>query len=97
MVSMIGLDMLVFLFGILGVERHTPLRGDESCAQAHERKGVKGNSVVHAGIAGSRKAKERKEIGTNAENIEGRSTEDTERSRRMQNCSAGLLSRIHDS
>lgn len=77
---MMELDMLAFLFGIFGVERHIPLRGDESCSQTHERKGVKGDSVAHAGIAGERKAKERKEIGINAENTEAGSTEGTERS-----------------
>ena len=59
-VSMIGLDMLVFLFGNLGGDTHTPLRGDESCAQTHERKGVKGDSVVHAGIEGSVKPRKEK-------------------------------------
>jgi hypothetical protein len=92
---MVGLDMLAFLFGILGGERYTPLRGDESCEQAHEGKGVRGNSVVHAGIAAERKLKERKEIGINTENTEGRGG--TERSKRTQNCSVGVLSRIHDS
>ena len=53
MVSMIGLDMLAFLFGIFRLEGYTPLHADESCAQAHERKGVKGDSVAHPGIAGS--------------------------------------------
>ena len=67
---MIGLDMLVFLFEILGVERYTPLRDDQSCAQSHERKEVKGDPVVQAGIAAERKAKERKEIGINAVNTE---------------------------
>jgi hypothetical protein len=46
-VSMIGLDMLAFLFGNLGVERYTPLRGDESCAQMLETKRVKCVSVAH--------------------------------------------------
>ena len=44
-----------------------PLRGDESCSQMPERKGVKGDPVVHAGITGECKAKERKEIGIKTE------------------------------
>ena len=67
-------------FWDFGSGEATPLRGDESCSQTHERKGVKGDSVVHAGIAGEGKAKERKEIGINAENTEAGSTEGTERS-----------------
>ena len=102
-VSMIELDMLAFLFGIFGLERYTPLRADESCSQTHERKGVKGDPVVHAGIAGERKAKERKEIGVNAERAEGRITPtasgqapDTERSGWILNRLAGVHSRNHD-
>ena len=93
---MVRLDMLAFLFGNLGVERHTPLRGEESCSQTHEGKGVKGDPVVHAGIAAERKAKERKEIGVNTENAEAGSTEGTGRSRRIQKCSVGVPSKIHD-
>lgn len=53
-----------------GKEGYPPLRADESCTQAVETKRVKCVSVVHAGIAEERKAKETKEIGTNAENPE---------------------------
>ena len=58
-----------------GKEGYPPLRADESCTQAVEMKRVKCVSVVHAGIAEERKAKETKEIGTNAENPEAKSTE----------------------
>ena len=61
----------------------------------YERKGVKGVSVVHAGIAEERKAKETKGIGINTKGTEAGSAEDTERRSRIQNGFAGAHSRIH--
>lgn len=61
-------------FGNLGGERRTPLRGEESCPQMHERKGVKAVSVVHAGIARERKARKRKGI-KEKQKAEGRKME----------------------